>query len=99
MYNIQCQLLFSFAEFSDYNVKLPHTVPISEEFGVNKIIQIDGIFPEEATRDFPVLSFIAKDETEVLNIVINPEKQLVLITSPTLRVIRVLVAKRYSDGT
>ena len=66
---------------------------------MNKIIQIDGIFPEEATRDFPVLSFIAKDETEVLNIVINPEKQLVLITSPTLRVIRVLVAKMYSDGT
>ena len=53
----------------------------------------------EATRDFPVLSFVAKDETEVLNIVINPEKQLVLITSPTLRVKRILFVKMKSSGT
>ena len=67
---------------------------MSEEFGVDKIIQVDGVIHQEETLDFPIVSLYDTNDTDILNVVIHVASSLLIISSPSL-----LVNKMHIDYT
>ena len=60
---------------------------MSQEFGVSKIIQVDGIINEEKSPDDPIISLHDKAGLLVLQLVLDPEFSLIHIMSPGFLVI------------
>ena len=72
-----------------YAPNLTHTLPISEEFGDGKIIQIDGVIDKEENREYPNISLYDPTGQEVLNVIVDPKASLLIISSPALYVIKI----------
>ena len=71
---------FSWIEYSAYQPALPLELRVSNSFGHEKVISLEGSLPSEVFSQ-PTLTLINSDGTKALTIVMEPLMQRMIVTS------------------